>query len=140
MKKCEHQTGEYISSIFIRRKPEGSCRLILNLKNLNEDNAIHTFQNGNTPVSFITHFSRAVLYPAIFGGSEFFDKGREEKNCCAAGKSGEHCNPSQVGSREQAPENVGHFAFWIAHNITLVALRQRTVMKVLHLIFTLSKV
>ena len=32
--KCEHETGEYISPIFIRQKPDGSCRLILNLKNL----------------------------------------------------------------------------------------------------------
>ena len=35
--KCEHETGEYISPIFIRQKPNGSCRLILNLKYLNED-------------------------------------------------------------------------------------------------------
>ena len=32
--KCEHETGEYTS---IKPKPDGSCRLILNLKNLNED-------------------------------------------------------------------------------------------------------
>ena len=37
IKKCEHETGEYISPIFIRQKLDGSCRLILNLKNLNED-------------------------------------------------------------------------------------------------------
>ena len=35
--KREHETGEYISPIFITQKPGGSCRLILNLKNLNED-------------------------------------------------------------------------------------------------------
>ena len=35
--ECEHETGEYISPIFIRQKLEGSCRLILNLKNLNKD-------------------------------------------------------------------------------------------------------
>lgn len=35
--KCEHETGEYFSPIFIRQKPGGSCRLILNLINLNED-------------------------------------------------------------------------------------------------------
>ena len=35
--KCEHETVEYISQIFIRQKLDGSCRLILNLKNLNED-------------------------------------------------------------------------------------------------------
>ena len=32
--KCEHETGEYTS---IKPKPDGSCRLILNLKNLNGD-------------------------------------------------------------------------------------------------------
>ena len=35
--KCEHEKDEYISPIFIRQKPDGSCRLILNLKTLNED-------------------------------------------------------------------------------------------------------
>ena len=35
--KCEHKTGEYTSPIIIRQKPDVSCRLILNLKNLNED-------------------------------------------------------------------------------------------------------
>ena len=35
--KCEQETGEHISFIFIRQKPDDSCRLILNLKNLNED-------------------------------------------------------------------------------------------------------
>ena len=35
--KCEHEKGEYISPIFIRQKPDGSCKLILNLKNLDED-------------------------------------------------------------------------------------------------------
>ena len=25
--KCEHETGEYISPIFIRQKPDSSCRL-----------------------------------------------------------------------------------------------------------------
>ena len=34
--KCAHETGKYISPIFVRQKPDGSCRLILNLKNLNE--------------------------------------------------------------------------------------------------------
>ena len=34
--KCEHESDEYISPIFVRQKPGGSCRLILNLKNLNE--------------------------------------------------------------------------------------------------------
>ena len=35
--KCEQELGECISLIFIRQKPDDSCRLMLNLKNLNED-------------------------------------------------------------------------------------------------------
>ena len=35
--KCEQETGEHISLIFIRQKPDDSCKLILNLKDLNED-------------------------------------------------------------------------------------------------------
>ena len=32
---CEHETGEYISPIFIRQRSDGSWRRILNLENLN---------------------------------------------------------------------------------------------------------
>ena len=32
---CEHETGEYISPIFIRQRSDDSWRPILNLKNLN---------------------------------------------------------------------------------------------------------
>ena len=35
--KSEHETGECISPIFIRQKPDGSCKFVLNLKNLNKD-------------------------------------------------------------------------------------------------------
>ena len=44
--KYEHEIGEYISPIFIRQNPDGSYRLIVNLKNLNEDmpNILITFQ------------------------------------------------------------------------------------------------
>ena len=53
--KCEHETGEDISPVLIRQKPDGLCKLILNLKNLNEDMPyIHT-------VSFITHSSRMLF-------------------------------------------------------------------------------
>ena len=41
---CEHETGEYISPILIRQKHDGSCRLILNLKNRNEDNPYTNFK------------------------------------------------------------------------------------------------
>ena len=35
--KCEHETGEYISPMFIRQKLGGSCGLVLQLKNVNKD-------------------------------------------------------------------------------------------------------
>lgn len=36
MSKCNHSKGEFISPIFLTPKPDGSSRLILNLKDLNE--------------------------------------------------------------------------------------------------------
>ena len=36
IKKCDHEPGEYISPIFLTPKSDGSFRLILNLKKLNE--------------------------------------------------------------------------------------------------------
>ena len=57
--KCEHERGEYISSIFIRQKPDGSCRLILNLKNLNEDVPYIHFKVEI--LSFITHYFRVLF-------------------------------------------------------------------------------
>ena len=36
-----HCPGEYISTIFVRPKKDGGHRLILNLKNLNEQLAYH---------------------------------------------------------------------------------------------------
>ena len=41
----------------------------------------------------------------FLGGGQFFNDLNEEKNCCAAGKSGGHCKPSPVGSRDEVPEN-----------------------------------
>ena len=35
--KCEHETGEYISPVFIRQKLGVSCGLVLQLKNVNKD-------------------------------------------------------------------------------------------------------
>ena len=66
-------------------------------------------------------------YPAHFRGCRFFDKRSKEKNHYAAGQSGERFKPSPVGFSGEAPENCGYFAFWIAQNITLMALGQRTV-------------
>ena len=36
-----HETGEFVSTIFVRPKPNGSHRLILNLKRFNEHVAYH---------------------------------------------------------------------------------------------------
>ena len=33
---CERETGDFVSTIFLRRKPNGSYRMILNLKNFNK--------------------------------------------------------------------------------------------------------
>ena len=35
--KCDHDEGEIICSTFLKEKPEGSFRFILNLKKLNEN-------------------------------------------------------------------------------------------------------
>ena len=65
----------------------------------------------------------SVPHPAIFGVCRFFDKHSEENNHCAAGESGVVLAlPS--GVQGQNPGNFGYFAFWIAQNITLLALRQ----------------
>ena len=34
--RCDHEEGEIISPIFLKKKPDGSFRLIFNLKNLNK--------------------------------------------------------------------------------------------------------
>ena len=51
---------------------------------------------------------------------------------CATGESGRRggrWKPSPVGSRGKTPENFSYFVFWIAQNIALVKLRQRTMAK-----------
>ena len=72
---------------------------------------------------------KSASYPAIFFVCWFFSKGSKEKNRCAVDDSGGHCKPSPVVFRGKTPENVGYFAFSIAQNIALVAVRQQTVMK-----------
>ena len=39
-----HETGEFVSTIFVRPKPDGSHRLVLNLKRFNEHVAYHHFK------------------------------------------------------------------------------------------------
>lgn len=47
IEKAVHTKGEYISNIFIRPKKDGSYRLILNLKQLNEAVEYHHFKMEN---------------------------------------------------------------------------------------------
>ena len=44
IKKSQHEDGEFISNIFLRLKPNGTYRLILNLKHLNEFVEYHHFK------------------------------------------------------------------------------------------------
>ena len=48
-----HCKGEYISNIFIRQKKDGSYRLILNLKNLNQFVQYHHFKMENIKVPLL---------------------------------------------------------------------------------------
>jgi len=45
--KTTHSTGEYISNVFIRPRKDGSHRLILNLKQLNQSVEYHHFKMEN---------------------------------------------------------------------------------------------
>ena len=47
IEKTTHSTGEYISNVFIRPKKDGSHRLILNLKQLNQSVEYHHFKTEN---------------------------------------------------------------------------------------------
>ena len=47
IERATHSDGEYISNIFIRPKKDGSYRLILNLKQLNESVEYHHFKMEN---------------------------------------------------------------------------------------------
>lgn len=41
---CDHEKGEFLSSIFVTPKKDGSFRLILNLKNFNKHVSYHHFK------------------------------------------------------------------------------------------------
>ena len=49
-----HSPGEYISTIFVRKKKSGKYRMILNLKGLNKHIEKHHFQNGHAFVCCAT--------------------------------------------------------------------------------------
>ena len=73
IEKCEHETGEYISPIFIRPKPDGSSRLILNLKKLNQEmphihfkmETLHSVLELITPGCFMASLDLKDAYYSI---------------------------------------------------------------------------
>ena len=65
-----------------------------------------------------------LLYPAILGGAGFLMSVVKRKTVVQLGSLGQHYKPSPVGSRGKMLEIFAYSAFWIAQNITLLALRQ----------------
>ena len=57
-----YRKGDFVSSIFARPKADGSYRVILNLKNLNE---FVTFQHCNTPGTWMTSVDLKDAYYSI---------------------------------------------------------------------------
>ena len=57
----------------------------------------------------------------FLGGAGF---SKNEKPLCSLGTWGRY-KSSPVGSRGEAPEHFGYFAFWIAQNMAVVTLQQR---------------
>ena len=65
-----------------------------------------------------------LLYPAILGGAGFLMSVVKRKTVVQLGSLEQHYKPSPVGSRGKMLEIFAYSAFWIAQNITLLALRQ----------------
>ena len=69
--KCDHEEGEIISPTFLREKPDGSFRFILNLKKLNENiTKIHfkmeTIMSILKLVTPLTYFTKIDLKDAYY--------------------------------------------------------------------------
>ena len=60
--KCAHKSGEYISLIFLRPKHDNTCRLILNLKSLNNDMSCVHFKMET--ISLVLYFITPGCYLA----------------------------------------------------------------------------
>ena len=60
----------------------------------------------------------------FWGGADFLISVGTRKTVVQLGSLGRCCKPYPVGSRGKTLEMFGYFAFWIAQNITLLALRQ----------------
>ena len=65
----------------------------------------------------------------FFGSAVFLTSIARRKTVVQLGSLGQHCKTSPVGSRGETPEIFGYFAFWIAQNIALLALKQGTLAK-----------
>ena len=74
----------------------------------------------------ITYWCRIQQF---LGGAGFSMNAVKRKTIVQLGSLGRHCKPSPVGSRGKTLEIFGYFAFWIAQNIALLALRQGTLTK-----------
>ena len=69
--KCDHEEGEIISPTFLKEKPDGSFRFILNLKKLNENiTKIHFKIETIMPilklVTLLTYFTNIDLIDAYY--------------------------------------------------------------------------
>ena len=69
--KCDHEEGEIISPTFLKEKPDGSFRFILNLKKLNENiTKIHfkmeTIMSILKLVTLLTYFTKINLKDAYY--------------------------------------------------------------------------
>ena len=53
--RCDHEEGEIISPIFLKKKSDGSFRLIFNLKNLNK-----SIEKQNVKMETITSILKLV--------------------------------------------------------------------------------
>lgn len=73
IRKCDHENPEFISNIFLRDKPDGSKRMILNLKKFNECVAYRKFKMDTiksvltmiTPGSFMASLDLREAYYMI---------------------------------------------------------------------------
>ena len=80
---------------------------------------------SSTPfVKIHIFFCQLSRIQQFFGGAGFSTSVARRKTVVQPGSLGRCCKSSPVGSRGETLEIFGYFAFWIAQNITLLALQQ----------------
>ena len=67
---CSHTDGEYISPIFSRPKKNGSVRIILNLKDLNDNVEYHHFKMDNRQMAARLMTARVQCHQHRTGGPD----------------------------------------------------------------------